>query len=214
MGMESCPKRDCEPTCINCGGPHRASNYNCPEYILQRKAREISAHENVPLSEATSRIRGRPMTSQEHFSSHYNSKFPKLPSSSSVFRERSVPPPPSQLFSRVLSSSPLERDNSLARDIASPPQPLYSSNLLISLSGALSNFKHKSSFHNLNHMTIIIIGLPTRVLAREQWAPDREPTLILSLLLHSCIRTVGLLRLLLATAWPSKRDSIPLRFFR
>ncbi|EFN62308.1 hypothetical protein EAG_11963, partial [Camponotus floridanus] len=48
----ACLGRGGAPLCINCGGPHRASDFSCPEYAFQRRIREISAYENVPLSEA------------------------------------------------------------------------------------------------------------------------------------------------------------------
>lgn len=55
---ETCSKKDCA-ICINCNGPHKASEYSYPKYVLQRKIREFSVYENVPLSEASACVRGR-----------------------------------------------------------------------------------------------------------------------------------------------------------
>lgn len=31
---ESCPSKDGPPVCINCGRPHKASSFDCPEYLF------------------------------------------------------------------------------------------------------------------------------------------------------------------------------------
>ncbi|EFN62512.1 hypothetical protein EAG_09392, partial [Camponotus floridanus] len=51
-GEETCPRRGYTPVCINCGRPHRTTDFSCPEYSLQRRIRELSAYENIPLAEA------------------------------------------------------------------------------------------------------------------------------------------------------------------
>ncbi|CAL1687612.1 unnamed protein product [Lasius platythorax] len=55
---EACPRRDGPAFCINSKGSHRASSPNCPEYIAQRKIRELAAVENISLVEASKRVRG------------------------------------------------------------------------------------------------------------------------------------------------------------
>lgn len=54
----TCPRGEALLTCINCRGSHRASSFSCPEYLLQRRAREFAAFEGVSLSEAFERLRG------------------------------------------------------------------------------------------------------------------------------------------------------------
>ncbi|EFN64215.1 hypothetical protein EAG_07263, partial [Camponotus floridanus] len=44
---EICPKKCCSLICINCDGPHKASDYSCPEYALQRRIRKFAAYENI-----------------------------------------------------------------------------------------------------------------------------------------------------------------------
>lgn len=66
--------------------------------MLQRKAREIAAHENIPFSEALTRVRGHSPLVRKFPSSQYNIEFPKLhPTSAKVnfapFLPRSRPSP-------------------------------------------------------------------------------------------------------------------------
>ncbi|EFN64310.1 hypothetical protein EAG_03278, partial [Camponotus floridanus] len=46
----ACSRRGSALICINCGGPHRASDFSS-EYSFQSRIREFSAYENVPLSD-------------------------------------------------------------------------------------------------------------------------------------------------------------------
>jgi len=82
---EACPRKDFAPVCINCKGPHRASDYSCPEYILQRRIREFSARENVPLSEAATYIRGREPAPDRDRPLFQDREYPGLPNSSPLF---------------------------------------------------------------------------------------------------------------------------------
>lgn len=214
---ESCPKKDCEPTCINCGGPHKASNYSCLEYILQRRTREISAHENIPLFEAASRIRGRSKNiSLKNIFLHIIASSPNsllLPRP--LVNVLALPP---LIFS--LKFCPLPLLNRIILQRVAPhllPSPLILLTFWPPCQELSLNLNINLLLHNQNHVIIITttIGSFSRVLVRGWLALGRELALILFLLLllHPYIRMARLLRLSLVTGLPSGRDLIPLHFY-
>lgn len=79
MQGEVCSKGDSPPVCINCGGLYRASSFDCSEYILQRRSRELAACENVLLAEVYRRIRGSTFTPQGSYVHLSTKKFLNLP---------------------------------------------------------------------------------------------------------------------------------------
>jgi len=128
---ETCPRSDHSPVCINCKGPHKASDYSCPEYILQRRIREISARENIPLSEAGNSVRSREPVAHGSGSLSRDREYPELPGSSLPFRGRLAPSlsPHSRLYSRVVAPSHTGRVDSSSSGASLPPPSSCSASL-------------------------------------------------------------------------------------
>lgn len=114
---EACPKKDNPPVCINCKGNHRASNFNCPEYALQRQIRELAATENISLLDANNRVRRQWRKTDpnindnlinDNFGNYNLRNFPHLPNSFQVpvFNEArpSHPQGPSRSYAQQLIS--------------------------------------------------------------------------------------------------------------
>lgn len=97
MEGEVCSKGDGPPVYINCDGSHRVSSFDCPEYTLQRRSRELAACENISLAKVPRRIRGSTLAPQADYACLSTREFPDLPGACSGSRGCSVCRPSSAL---------------------------------------------------------------------------------------------------------------------